>query len=131
MDNMYTDNEGFGYKVLDNPKKLYGDRKVPLQLVPPVAIAYLGMALKNGGKKYGPYNWRDQPVESMTYIGAAMRHIGQYLDGEFFDEDSGNPHIAHAMACLAILADAHEGEFLKDNRPQAGAMTRVLSNCES
>lgn len=118
------------FPTSSNPKQLYGDKKLPVQWVPPVAIAYLGMALREGGKKYGPYNWRDLKVESMTYVGAALRHILAYLDGEDIDPDSGNPHIAHAMACMAITADATEGGFLIDNRPTKGAVSTVLKNEE-
>jgi hypothetical protein len=110
-----------------NPKQAYGDKKVPLQFVPPVAEVYLGLALKEGARKYGAYNWRDTSVESMTYIGAARRHIGAFLDGEDIDPESGNPHLAHAMASLAILVDAQENGTLIDNRPKAGPMPRVLS----
>ena len=111
-----------------NPKQAYGDKKVPLHLVPPVAIAYMGMALKEGAKKYGPYNWRENNVEVMTYIGAAMRHIGAYVDGEDTDPESGNPHLSHALASLAILVDAVEGNTAIDNRPLAGAVPRVLED---
>jgi len=109
-----------------NPKQLYGDKKVPIHLVPPTAIAYLALALRDGARKYGAYNYRETKVESMTYIGAAMRHIMAYLDGEWLDDDSGNPHIAHAMACLAILADCTEGANLIDNRPAPGPAPTVL-----
>lgn len=114
-----------------NPKQAYGDKKIPVHLVPPAADLYLAMALKEGARKYGAYNWRDIKVESMTYIGAAKRHIMAYLDGEDIDSDSGNPHIAHAMACLAILADATEGDFLLDNRPPKGPASKIIQEKQS
>lgn len=115
-------NMGMGepHTIPTNPKQAYGDKKVPLHLVPPVAIAYMGMALKDGAKKYGPYNWRTTNVEVMTYLGAALRHIGAYIDGEDTDPESGNPHLAHALASLAILVDAVEGATEIDNRPLPG-----------
>lgn len=111
-----------------NPKQAYGDKKIPLHLVPPVAIAYMGMGLREGAKKYGPYNWRETDVEVMTYLGAALRHIGAFIDREDTDPESGNPHLAHAMASLAILVDAYEGGTCNDNRPPPGPMSQVLSD---
>ena len=113
-----------------NPKQAYGDKKVPLQLIPPSALAYLGVALKEGARKYGPYNWRDNKVEQMTYLGAAMRHIAAYIDREDIDHESGNPHLAHALASLAILVDAVECRVDIDNRPPEGAAGRVLREFE-
>ncbi len=109
-----------------NPKQAYGDKKVPLQNIPPVALAYMGMALKEGARKYGAYNWRENDVELMTYAGAAMRHIACWIDREDIDVESGNPHIAHALASLAILVDAVECRCAIDNRPPEGGAPRVL-----
>jgi len=110
-----------------NPKQAFGDKKVPLGLVPSSALIYLGRSFKEGARKYGPLNWRVTKVEAMTYVHAALRHIYSYVDGEDIDPESNNPHIAHAMACLAILADATETDNLIDNRPtpgRAGALLR-------
>lgn len=103
-----------------NPKQRYGDLKVPVALVPPSAIIAMGTAFKEGARKYGAYNWRDKAVESMTYINAAQRHILAYLDGEEIDPESGNTHMAHALACLAIIVDATAIGALVDNRPLKG-----------
>ena len=109
-----------------NPKQAYGDKKVPLQNIPPAALVYQGMALKEGARKYGAYNWRENDVEYMTYVGATMRHLAAFVDGENIDPDSGNPHLAHAMASLAILVDAIEGDCGIDNRPEAGPAPRLM-----
>ena len=109
-----------------NPKQAYGDKKVPLQNIPPTALVYLGMALKEGARKYGAYNWREKDVELMTYVGAAMRHIAAFIDGQDEDPDSGNPHLAHALASLAILVDAIESDCGIDNRPKMGSSPRLM-----
>lgn len=113
-----------------NPKQLYGDRKVPVQQIPPAALVYLALGFREGARKYGAFNWRKTKVESMTYVGAALRHIMAYLDGEYIDPESGNPHLAHAMCCMAIAADAHEGGFVVDNRPPAGPGAEILRKYE-
>lgn len=114
-----------------NPKQQYGDKKIPLQFIPPVAIAYMGIGLGEGAKKYGAYNFRDTSVEYMTYIGATLRHVLAMLDGEDIDPDSGNPHAAHAMASLAILVDQQTRGTITDNRPAKGEIGRVLKEYEN
>lgn len=103
-----------------NPKDRIGMTKPPISLVPPVALVHCAMAMKNGAVKYGPYNWRGEKVQSMIYLDAALRHILDFIDGEEKASDSGVHHLAHAMACCAILLDAFEGGFVKDTRPPKG-----------
>jgi hypothetical protein len=82
--------------------------------------------MMDGAKKYGPYNWRDNPVLYRVYIAAAIRHLYQLLDGEDFDPISGVHHVGHARACLGILADANETGNLVDDRPTKGASGEMI-----
>jgi hypothetical protein len=66
----------------------------------------------------------------MTYIGALRRHLAAWVDGEQLAEDSGKPHLGHALACLAILVDAQAAGTLIDNRPAAGGATMLLERWE-
>jgi hypothetical protein len=109
-----------------NPKQAYGDKKVPLGLFPAAGIIYGALAFQLGAEKYGPYNWRDSAVEFMTYAHSSLRHLHAVIDGEDIDPESGKPHIGLAIAGLAILADAIETGNLIDNRPTAGAASRLL-----
>lgn len=109
-----------------NPKQAYGDKKVPLALVPAAAIIGMARAFKEGARKYGPFNWRTKKVEAMTYAHAAMRHLLSFVDGEDIDPESGNEHIDHAMACLAILKDAKATGNIVDNRPEKGRCGELL-----
>jgi hypothetical protein len=102
------------------PKDLIGATKPDLSLVPPAFLLYTSLAMMDGDNKYGAYNWREKKVLIRVYIAAAMRHLSQLLDGEDIDPVSGVPHIGHAAACLAIIADAAETGNLKDNRPKLG-----------
>jgi hypothetical protein len=110
-----------------NPKDLIGATKPDLSLVPQAALLHTAAAMMDGAQKYGPYNWRQNPVKLRVYVAAAQRHLAQYLDGEDFDPISGVHHLGHAIACAAILLDAKETGNLVDDRPlpgPAGAMIR-------
>jgi len=110
-----------------NPKDLLGAAKPDLSLVPPAAIIYMALAMGDGANKYGPYNWREKKVKGRVYVAACMRHLLQWLDGEENAEDSGRPHLAHAMACLGIIADAKETGNLVDDRPWKGVASELIS----
>ncbi len=64
----------------------------------------------------------------MTYIGAALRHIAAYADGEDFDPEIKLPthHLGLAKACLGIVLDSLETGNLIDNRPPPGAAAALL-----
>lgn len=117
-------------KLGTNPKDLIGVKKVPLAYVPPASIIYQALAMRDGAKKYQPFNWRNNKVVAMIYISACLRHVYAWLDGEERATDSGVPHIGHALACLGILADAKETGNLIDDRPPAGASGKLLKMWE-
>ena len=102
-----------------NPKTRFGVKKAPLHLVPPSALYAMAEAFKVGGEKYGPYNWREASISSSVYYAAALRHLTAWWDGEDLDPETGNEHIWHAMACLALLVDGKAAGKLNDDRPPA------------
>lgn len=111
-----------------NPKTLSGRQKLPmLSVVPPAAIIYMAQAMRYGAydarrtdnsKGYGPYNWREQDIEAMIYVDAAMRHLLAWVDGEGEDGDSGVHPLAHVLATIGILVDAIENKSVIDDRPK-------------
>jgi hypothetical protein len=116
-----------------NPKQRYGDTKVNLALVPSAGVIFAALGFHDGAIKYGPFNWRKDAVEIMTYIAAARRHLDAFVDGEELSEEElweakgGStislglkPHLGHAIACLMILADAISLNHVIDNRPLPG-----------
>lgn len=109
-----------------NPKDLVGEKKAPLHLVPGPALLRMARVMELGAKKYGPYNWRQHPVRLTIYLAAAQRHILADLDGETIDPESGQPHRAHAMACMAILLDAEATGNLIDDRPTPGVTADMI-----
>jgi hypothetical protein len=112
----------------DNPKTAIGVRKPMLSVLPPVALFQMGQAMKDGKEKYGLMNWRQHRVSSSVYYDAAMRHIMSWWDGEQRAQDSGVHHLAHAMACLAILLDAESIGKLNDDRPLAGNLPTFIAD---
>ena len=100
-----------------NPKDRIGAAKVDFTLCPEVAYVEWALAQMDGATKYGPYNWRIEPIQARTYIVAAQRHLQSFLRSEQRASDSGVHHLGHAMACCSILMDAEAYGTLVDNRP--------------
>lgn len=110
-----------------NPKTIYGKAKPSISLIPGTALLHIADAFRDGAAKYGPANWRNDPVSTSTYIDAAYRHILAYADGrEASADDSGVNHLGHAAACLAIIMDAEEQGTLVDDRPTGGQSPRLI-----
>lgn len=113
----------------ENPKTAAGRAKPSLfSTIPTASLPHLGEVMKLGANKYGPFNWRDTPVPAATYIDAAGRHLLSWFDGEDLDPESGMSHLAHVMACCAIIIDAKENNMLDDNRPTKGRVGEMVSN---
>lgn len=112
----------------ENPKTRAGAAKPALfSVIPTAALLHLGEVMKLGAKKYGPFNWRDTPVPIETYIDAAGRHLLSFQDGEDVDPESGMSHLAHIMACCAIIIDATENKMVQDDRPTKGRTGEMIS----
>lgn len=109
-----------------NPKDAIGSDKLPLHLWPTTATVLGCLGLLDGALKYGRSNWRVMGVRASIYYDAARRHLDAWFEGEDTDPDSGLPHHAHALACLAILVDAAAAGRLTDDRTYGGAPYRAL-----
>lgn len=110
----------------NNPKTVFGLTKPSLSKCPPSAILYMALGFMDGARKYGPFNWRGNKVSASIYIDACKRHLDSWFDGEECASDSGFPHLAHALACIAIIVDAKECGVLNDDRPLPGGMSRLI-----
>lgn len=114
-----------------NPKQIYGDKKPPLAYFP-LSAQLAGMeALYDGALKYGPHNWRDTPVEAMTYVDAALRHLQLYKVGEEFARDTKVRNLGAVIACCAILIDAAAHDALIDNRRHSPVEADLLHEAEA
>lgn len=99
-------------------KAAQGIEKPRLDLIPLTALTYMALGLQEGARKYGSASWREvESVDLAQYVAATMRHLMAYADGEDIDPESGNPHLSHAMASLAIMVDLIEQGNGTDTRP--------------
>lgn len=109
-----------------NPKDIQGAKKPGMSKIPPTALIALGVVHELGAKKYGKFNWRQKKVQSDVYLDAIKRHLAMYEDGLDLDEESGESHLAHVMACCAILIDAKICGKLVDQRVLSDLDTSVV-----
>ncbi len=56
-----------------------------------------------GEKKYSRDNCQKVDNAKNRYFSALMRHLVKYLDGVKTDDESGLPHLDHALCCLIFL----------------------------
>lgn len=93
----------------------YDTGKAPLDLLPYSTLVEVAHVFGFGADKYSRWNWRGGLGYSRL-LAAAMRHIGEFNNGEDLDPESGRCHISHALACLMMLqAQIIEG-FGDDDR---------------
>lgn len=111
-----------------NPKAAIGSDKLPLHLWPATATAMGCIGLLNGMLKYGRTNWRPAGARASTYYDASKRHLDAWFEGEEIDPDDGVPHLAAAIACLAIIIDAQASGVLEDDRMVAGRYRAMVDS---
>lgn len=116
-----------------NPKDILArdEQRVLLHLLPSPGLIHTALAMMDGARKYGPYNWRDEGVGAGTYVSAAMRHLRDWLDGEEDAPDSGVHHLGHAAACVLILLDAQAVGNLVDDRPAPAPTSEMMEEVKA
>ena len=110
-----------------NPKDAIGADKLPLHLWPETATVFGALALLDGALKYGRSNWRHAGVRSSIYHDACRRHMTAWFEGQDDDPASGLPHLAHALACIAILVDAQAAGEMVDERQTPGGYHAMVA----
>lgn len=105
------------YRKDGNPKSRAAIGKKPcISDIPTSALMALANVHSLGALKYGRYNWRESGVSDTVYIDAIGRHLLEWWNGNLTDEESGESHLAHVMACCAILIDAEKHGKLNATR---------------
>lgn len=105
-----------------NPKDaVAGSKPRWFSYLPIRVLTGIGLAMYEGARKYGAYNWRVAGVRGSVYVDAAVcGHLQRWWEGEDIDEDSGLHHIDKAIASLMVLRDSiYEGNWTDDRPPAA------------
>ncbi len=114
-----------------NPKEAIGVLKLPLHLVSGVVKAYIAVAFHLGATKYGAWNFRPGGARASVYLSALGRHIDRWTEGDENDPVDGTPHLANALACIAIIIEAKEGGNLVDDRPPSRPLGATYERLEA
>lgn len=118
-------------ETAENPKTGAGRLKPEPHLISPVAMMWILAALENGAIKYGPYNWRQTPIPTNTYLSAIRRHLDEYATGVDRASDSKLPHLAHIAAGCIILLDAAAAGTLIDDRFRVEGFEAILQEVQA
>ncbi|MCI0565182.1 MAG: DUF5664 domain-containing protein, partial [Nitrososphaera sp.] len=100
-----------------NPKDNAASSRLDMSLFPDTAHVWGALAMTEGDLKYGGYNWRESAILASVYYAAVKRHLAKWYNGEEIDEITKIPHLASALACIAICIDASLRGHLTDDRP--------------
>jgi hypothetical protein len=88
----------------------YDQEKPDWSLIDLEIIQRVASVLTMGAKKYSRHNY--DKVEPYRYLAATLRHITLWQQGEIFDSESGEHHLAHAIADLHILQRLEKKDIL-------------------
>lgn len=83
-------------------------------LLPWNAAGLVVDVLAHGARKYSDDNWRRVPDARRRYFAAALRHIVAWYAGEYLDDESRLPHLAHAACCVLFLLALEESDIVID-----------------
>ena len=103
-----------------NPKDQVGVKKWRQFFPVPCRVMWeVGVAMLEGARKYGRFNYREAGVLASIYVDAAKGHIDCWVEGEDLDPDTGLSHITKAIASLTVLRDGMlQGNFVDDRPPR-------------
>jgi len=96
--------------------------KPDLSLLPSVFVKEVARALMYGEKKYGRYNF-EKGFDTHRLLGACLRHVYAWNEGEDTDPESGISHLAHAAASLGMLLRCLELGAATDTRSRGNRPT--------
>jgi len=80
----------------------FDQNKLQYSLIPPIALEALAEVFTYGAIKYEANNWKLNNNKNRI-IDALYRHLEAYRSGEIKDNESGLPHLSHAMVNISFL----------------------------
>lgn len=112
------ENEGKRIRVAlptDAKAATYDDGKPPLASLPPEGLLAVARVQAYGKRKYGDDENYRKGMEAKRQMSCVLRHVFKYLAGEDNDNESGEPHLAHAAARLLFaIQNIAEGVMIDD-----------------
>ena len=94
----------------------FNSGKPKLSLIPMVTLYDEARVWEYGQAKYKAWNWTKGQSWSVP-LECALRHLARWQAGEENDEESGLPHLAHAMCNLRMLTLYAQTYKEGDDRP--------------
>ena len=82
------------------------NKKNKYSILPIKMLEALSEVLTFGAEKYSPDNYKDEPVEG--YIDSMFRHYVAWKNGEYYDDESGLPHLYHMFANAGFIVCLEE-----------------------
>lgn len=93
----------------------HDDGKPRMELLSWVALREMARVLSFGANKYSDHNWR-AGFKWTRLVGAALRHIHKWNDGEDLDEETKLSHLAHAAVEIMFLLEHEIKKLGEDDR---------------
>lgn len=102
------------YNEVNGPAKLspgstnaqglrYDEGKPRYDLIPPDGLEELAIVFTKGAEKYADRNW-ELGMKWSKCFAPMMRHAWKFWRGEWLDQESGRPHMAHVVwNAMALL----------------------------
>jgi hypothetical protein len=105
-----------------------GQKLAQLGALDPASLMHVAEVAGFGGKKYERYNFLKGYAWSLSYD-AMQRHLNAYWGGQYLDEETGLPHLAHAAwHCLALMSFS-ERQLGTDDRPPSSRPEPHFAHC--
>ncbi len=89
--------------------------KLKFELFSSLWMSGVAAVLTFGARKYAAHNWR-KGIERSRLLGACLRHVFAYLNGEDYDKETGLLHLDHASCCLMFASELHRTRPDTDDR---------------
>lgn len=120
---------------MTDPK--YPVERADLTRLPWRALEVVAKVIESGDRKYAAGDWIMAPerIDGRRDLASALRHVGQYIEGQETDEDSGLSPLAHAAARLLFLLEREERGIKgggwrigQPSSPRAGEILQIPSH---
>lgn len=90
------------YKELMTEFKKFDSGKLKYSIFPDSVLRDIIKIMMFGAKKYGMDNWK-LCEDNTRYYDALRRHLDDWRNEDYYDKESGEPHLAHALCNLVFL----------------------------